>query len=330
MTIAVCMIVKNEEEVLSRCLESVAGLWDELIIVDTGSTDRTVEIAKSFGAKVLHYEWIAPGHKGEARQFGIDHAVSQWIVVIDADEIMQHAPGVRKALASAPADLDAIRVQFTNYDAAGQPTLTWYQVRIFRRGKYEYKYREHEVPVSLVEVKESQSDIIFEHRVPDGRASGKSAPMLARLTADVAENPNDPHPLYFLHREHLNQGNNAEAIRLGERFIELTGAGGYIRGDVYANLALAHQRQGTVSQARRALHLAAAEEPTRREWWYRLGLLHYECGEWNLSLAALRAAAELAPDYSREWEPATLPKIYDLINCCQHEIAHQMAHSHQH
>ena len=329
--ISVCMIVKNEEAVLGRCLDSINGLWDELIIVDTGSTDATIEIAYEYGAKVIHYEWIVPGNKGEARNVGIDAAVSQWIVVVDADEIVQNAKGIRTALETVLGDIDAVQVQFQNYDDSGQSTLAWYQTRIFRRGKFSYKYREHEVPVtSDPNARVELSGIVFEHRVPAGRQQIKSAPMLERLTADVEENPNDPHPLYFLHRECLNQGENEKAIELGNRYLEMTKDGGFIQGDVYANLALAQQRAGAVSQARRALHLAIAEEPTRREFWYRLGLLHYESKEWNLAVAALRGATEILPDESRQWEPSTTARIYDLLGLCQQNIAHDLAHSHHH
>lgn len=327
--ISVCMIVKNEEAVLGRCLDSIDGLWDELIIVDTGSTDCTIEIAESYGAKVLHYEWIAPGHKGEARNVGIDKAVGQWIVVVDADEVVIDAAQMRKDI-EAVKEADAIQVQFNNY-VDGQISLSWKQVRIFKRGKFKYQYREHEIPRATVENPVIyDSAIVFEHRAPSNRQQVKNAPMMARLALDVNENPTDPHPLYFLHRECLNQGDNQKAIEYGDRYLQLTRDGGFIQGDVYANLALAHQRCGAVSQARRCLHLALADEPTRREFWYRLGLLHCECREWNLALAALRAATEILPVGLRQWEPQTTASIYALIGECQQNIAHDLAHRHEH
>lgn len=326
--VSVCMIVKNEEDVLPRCLDAIRGLWDELIIVDTGSTDRTVDIAKEYGAKVLHYEWVYPGHKGEARNLGIDAATGNWIVVVDADEVVCEPLKLRAILAES-STVDTLQVRFDNY-VNGQVTLSWRQVRIFQRGAYRYKYREHEIPVATKGTVIGQTDIIFEHRTPENRAGTKSDAMLARLAADVSENPNDPHPLYFYHRECLNQGHNEKAIKLGQKYLELTKNGGYIQADIHGNMAIAYQRIGYTNKARESLHLAAACEPYNREWLYRLGALHVDCQEWNIALAMLRAATEIYPGGGKQWNPQTTSRIYQLIEQCQHEIAHAMAHSHTH
>ncbi len=82
--LSVCLITKNEEANLARCLESLRGLWDELIVVDTGSTDRTVEIAHSFGARLFHFTW--QDDFSLARNFCISQATGDWILSIDADE----------------------------------------------------------------------------------------------------------------------------------------------------------------------------------------------------------------------------------------------------
>ncbi len=86
-TISACMIVKNEEEMLPDCLESIRDWVDEIIIVDTGSTDRTIEIAESFGAKVISQPW--EGDFSKHRNYSLDQASSQWLFVIDADERIQ-------------------------------------------------------------------------------------------------------------------------------------------------------------------------------------------------------------------------------------------------
>lgn len=83
-SISLCMIVKNEEEWLAQCLESVKELVSEIIIIDTGSTDKTKEIAKQFGAKIFDYEW--KDHFADARNFSISKATGDWILWLDADE----------------------------------------------------------------------------------------------------------------------------------------------------------------------------------------------------------------------------------------------------
>ncbi len=83
-TISACMIVKNEEELLPDCLESIRDWVDEIIIVDTGSTDKTIEIAQSYGAKIYHQKW--EGNFSKHRNYSIEKATSDWIFIIDADE----------------------------------------------------------------------------------------------------------------------------------------------------------------------------------------------------------------------------------------------------
>ena len=86
ITISLCMIVKNEEEVLADCLSSVQDIVDEMIIVDTGSTDQTKEIAHSFSAKVLDFEWVQ--HFAKARNFAFSHATKEYVLWLDADDVL--------------------------------------------------------------------------------------------------------------------------------------------------------------------------------------------------------------------------------------------------
>ncbi len=92
--LSVCLIVKNEERFLDACLRSVASVADEILVVDTGSTDRTVEIARSYGARVEFFEWC--DDFSAARNAGLELARGDWILVIDADEEL--APDDRDVL----------------------------------------------------------------------------------------------------------------------------------------------------------------------------------------------------------------------------------------
>lgn len=89
LKLSLCMIVRNEESHLGRCLESVKDIVDEIIIVDTGSNDRTREIALEWGATVLDFAWN--DHFADARNYGLERASGDWILWLDADEEVDEA-----------------------------------------------------------------------------------------------------------------------------------------------------------------------------------------------------------------------------------------------
>ena len=86
ITVSLCMIVKNEEPILARCLDSVADLVEEIIIVDTGSTDKTKEIAAKYTDKIYDFEWI--DDFSAARNFAFSKATREYIYTADADEVI--------------------------------------------------------------------------------------------------------------------------------------------------------------------------------------------------------------------------------------------------
>ncbi|HET9094057.1 MAG TPA: glycosyltransferase [Solirubrobacteraceae bacterium] len=86
LTLSLCMIVKDEERMLPRCLEAIRPAVDEIIVVDTGSTDATMDIARSFGARVIEHPWT--GSFAEPRNVSFDAAGGDWIIYLDADEVL--------------------------------------------------------------------------------------------------------------------------------------------------------------------------------------------------------------------------------------------------
>ena len=89
MKLSVCLIVRNEEALLENCLKSVSQLADQLVVVDTGSTDKTLEIARSFNAEIYHFKWC--DDFAAARNESIKYATGDWILWIDADERLSEA-----------------------------------------------------------------------------------------------------------------------------------------------------------------------------------------------------------------------------------------------
>jgi len=103
-TISLCMITKDEEDFLSQCLDSVKTLVDEIVIVDTGSTDKTVAIAKSYGAKIYHHPW--ENDYSKHRNQSISYATGEWILIMDADEVIakRDLDRIKRVLETVRAD----------------------------------------------------------------------------------------------------------------------------------------------------------------------------------------------------------------------------------
>ncbi|MCI8649979.1 MAG: glycosyltransferase [Anaerotruncus sp.] len=136
ITISLCMIVKNEEDVLARCLDSVQKLADEMIIVDTGSEDATQEIARRYTDQVYQFEWI--DDFAAARNFSFSKATKDYILWLDADDIL--LPDDQKAFQQLKQELDPqtdlvmMRYQVA-FDQQGNPTFSYERERLIRREK---------------------------------------------------------------------------------------------------------------------------------------------------------------------------------------------------
>lgn len=113
-SISLCMIVKNEEAVLKRCLDSIADLMDEIIIVDTGSTDRTKEIAADYTSKIYDYRWT--NDFSAARNFSFSKATMEYIYAADADELLDeenHTRFLQLKRALLP-EIEIVQMKYVN------------------------------------------------------------------------------------------------------------------------------------------------------------------------------------------------------------------------
>lgn len=134
ITISLCMIVKNEEEVLARCLDSVKDIVDEIIIVDTGSTDKTISIAKEFTEHVYLFQW--QDDFSLARNFSFSKATKDYILWLDADDVIDSENKIRflNIKETLPQDVDGVVLPYnTAFDKAGKPIFTYFRERIVRR-----------------------------------------------------------------------------------------------------------------------------------------------------------------------------------------------------
>ena len=127
-TLSVCMIVKNEEKNVGGCLETVKDFADQVVMVDTGSTDRTVEIAEKYGFEVIRSDWR--GDFSYSRNISLDHATSRWVLWLDADDRVPLSEAEKfKGLKTAPPDR-AFYLKVRNVRPGGFGEQ-WYQLRMF-------------------------------------------------------------------------------------------------------------------------------------------------------------------------------------------------------
>ncbi len=144
--ISQCMIVKNEEKNIEKALSWGKGIVSEQIVVDTGSTDRTVEIAERMGAKICHFTWI--DDFAAAKNFAIEQAQYEWIALLDADEYLS-LEDAQKLLPCIEeiheTENDGIAMGWLHLDANGNVTELDTQIRVFRnRSGLRYHRRVHE------------------------------------------------------------------------------------------------------------------------------------------------------------------------------------------
>ena len=136
VTISLCMIVKNEEEVLARCLDTVKDIVDEINIVDTGSTDKTVEIAKRYTDRVFFFEWI--GDFAAARNESFKHATKDYILYLDADDVLleEDQKKLKELKETLDPSVDSVSMYYdAGTDEFGNVTLRYRRNRLVKREK---------------------------------------------------------------------------------------------------------------------------------------------------------------------------------------------------
>ena len=219
-TLSLCMIVRDEEANLGACLESVAGAVDEIVVSDTGSVDRTRDIARAHGAVVVERAWT--DDFAAARNHAIDHATKDWVLILDADETVDIAsrPRLREVITTTRAAALAVRVR--NLLPPGEVALfnEFTQTRLFeRKPAHRYAGKVHEqitAPILDAGGTIGEGDVlVLHHGYQSTTAQGRDrgARNLALLLKQNAETPGDPFILYNLGATYKNMGNHAEARR---------------------------------------------------------------------------------------------------------------------
>ena len=189
-TISLCMILKNEEKFLPGCLKTVKGLVDEIVIVDTGSTDRTMEIAREFGAKIYEHPW--QNDFSLHRNQSMNYAAGDWILILDADEELDPAEHELIRSATARKGIDAVTFVVYNRIQGGR-TGFLNSHRLFRNHKgYHYSGIVHNQLMMDGTSLASQFKV-FHHGygLSDEKMRAKGRRTEALLMKQIEENPNN-------------------------------------------------------------------------------------------------------------------------------------------
>ncbi len=216
-TISLCMIVKNEEMHIARCLDSVAELVEEIIIVDTGSADRTAEIAADYTANVYSYPWN--DDFSDARNYSFSKASMDYCMWMDADDVLEETEKDKflQLKQSLSADVDIVMMKYhTSFDEAGKPSFSYYRERWIRNdAQYRWVGAVHEViPPSGHIV---YSDLAISHRKMKSGDSDRNLRIYQKM---LAEGKNlEPRHQYYYGRELYYHRQYEEAVSVLEQFM---------------------------------------------------------------------------------------------------------------
>ncbi|MGI5930550.1 glycosyltransferase family 2 protein [Pseudoflavonifractor sp.] len=217
-TISLCMIVKNEEAVLGRCLESAADLVDEIVIVDTGSTDGTKKIARKFTDKLFDFPWV--DDLAAARNFSFEQASGDYCMWLDADDVIAEDDrskfrAMRKQLLP---QADVVMMPYhTAFDPQGQPTFTYHRERVVRNeARFRWAGVVHEAITPAGEIR--WSDAAVSHKK---EGSGDPDRNLCIYEAQLAAGKAlDPRNQFYYARELWYHSRFEEAAKVLTTFLD--------------------------------------------------------------------------------------------------------------
>jgi len=311
------MIVRNEAERLEACLASVRGFVDELVLLDTGSSDATVAIAQRCGAVVHQMDW--PGDFEPARNEALKHVSGDWVLVLDADEqLLEEAKQPLRQLMAQP---ELLLINLLRFERGALQSPYSNVSRLFRRhpdihwsGKYHTMVDDSVAALIAREPHWRIADCPLPALVHDGYrpellADGaKAARLRAAMEAELALKPGDPYACAKLGSLEVNEGNRRRGIELLRLGLAHCPPNAHPeRYELMLHLAMAmgtamgpERQQESISLYRQALALSL---PARLTLAARLNLAQalLEQGETEEAAALARGACQAAPELALAW-----------------------------
>lgn len=221
ISISLCMIVKNEEASLARCLDSVNGIADEIVIVDTGSTDQTRQIAARYTERIINFEWV--DDFAAARNFAFEQATSEYILWLDADDVFEPDDRVKLIELKRSLDpaVDSVTMDYhLSFTAEGKVAYSLRRNRLVRRDRnYRWIGEVHEyleVAGHLL-----HSDVAVTHK-KDKEYTDRNLKIYRKR--EQAGEEFSPRDLYYFGNELKDHGHFEDAVNYYGKFLD-TGLG---------------------------------------------------------------------------------------------------------
>lgn len=306
MKLSATLIVRNEAAVLARCLSGIRDAVDEIVVVDTGSTDDTVAIAGRHADRVLAFPWI--DDFAAARQFAWEQASGDWRLWLDADDVVHGAAHLRRLAAQAPADLAGYNLRYDYaQDVWGNGLCSFRRERLLRAAAgCRWLGRVHEVLVAPPGARlEDADEVVVEHRPPPERAAAKAGRNLRLLELERADGRDDARLHFYLGAEYAAAGQTGAAIAAYEACV----ARSFWRDEIaLALLALAglYRQQENWAAADDADRRAATISPDWPQPWFGLAATAYHRGDWPAVLCHC--------DRGRACPPPATPHIVNALD----------------
>ena len=256
-TLSVCLIVRDEEQHIRGCLESVRGVADELIVVDTGSRDRTVEIVREFDAQVFYFDWC--DDFSAARNASISHATGDWILWIDADERLSPAsiPELKRLLKVEERPvIYGVQIRSMISNNGGDHFSTAHRLLTNHRGiSFSGRIHEQVSPsVSALGGLERQSTIMIDHvgyhgdQVDQGAKAKRNLKLLKRM---VKENPRFGYGHYKLAQQYSVIGKHAKSLPYFRKAVRLNQFNAEMTASLYNGFSESLLAEGKIDEARK-------------------------------------------------------------------------------
>jgi glycosyltransferase involved in cell wall biosynthesis len=288
------MIVKNEEEVLNQCLSSIREVCDEIIIVDTGSTDKTKEIAKLFADKIIDFEWV--DDFSAARNFAFSHASMDYILWIDGDDIVlkKDLEKFKTLKRNLNPSIDAVSMIYVvDYDDDGNPTFSFRRNRLVKREKnFKWVGPVHE----YLDVGGNiySSDIVITHRKKDKSSNLIQSDRNLKIYENRLKKGEvfTPRDLFYYANELKDHSKYTDAINYYKKFIDTKK--GWVEDEIRAciNMANCYRNIGDEEEEKRALVSSIFYDIPRPEVSCRLGDIYKGKSEYKKAIIWYQLALE--------------------------------------